>query len=199
MCHPYSINRLTAGIVPTPSKCSAREDGMASMPPSHVPSGTCCIASIKAGRCVKGRDVTLSASAGVSRATSVSARNLMAGPAWVSSQSSGNRTGVDGGGGAGGGEGGATGGTRGPPAVTAADDVGVALAGRVGLFGDDGRVTRGSQSWRSTERGCRTERLGGRRVSIADSPAPARGGSISCFAVTTYVYAPISILPRVRQ
>jgi hypothetical protein len=134
----------------------------------------------------------------VSRATSVSARYLMAGPAWARSQSSGKRTGVDGGAGAGGG-GGATGGTRGPPGATAEDDVGVALAGMVGVFGDDGRVTRGSQSWRSTERGCRTERLGGRRVSIADSPAPARGGSISCFAVTTYVYAPISILPRVRQ
>src|SRR4030081_2363388 len=85
---------------------------------------------------------------------------------------------------------GGRGGTRGPPAVTAADDVGVALAGRVGLFGDDGRVTRGSLSWRSTERGCRTERPGEGRVSIADSPAPARGGSITCFAVTTYIFAP---------
>src|SRR4051812_33800195 len=96
LCHPYSISRLTAGIVPIPSKCSAREDGMVSIPPSHVPSGACWTASNSAGLCANGRGLTFSASVGDTRATSVRARYWIAGAAWVMSQFKGNRTGLGG-------------------------------------------------------------------------------------------------------
>ena len=88
---------------------------------------------------VKGSELTLSASAAVILATSVRARNRIAGDALAMSQSSGNRTGPDGGGGAG-----AAGGVLGTAGAGVGGAVGV--AGVVGLFGGNGRVTWGSQS-----------------------------------------------------
>jgi len=41
--------------VPTPSKCSARADGTASIAWFHVPSSCCWTANVNAGRCVTGR------------------------------------------------------------------------------------------------------------------------------------------------
>ena len=124
-----------------PSKCSERDEGSASIPPLHVPSAACCIASVSAGRCVKGSADTCSVSAGVRRATSVSARYWIGAAAFRSSQSSGNRTGLGGGGA------GAVAGVVTGDGGTAADGVGGGDDGMAGeLFDGDGRVTEGSQS-----------------------------------------------------
>lgn len=95
------------------------------------------MASISAGLCVNGSELTFSVSAGASFTTSVSARYLIAGDACVINQSTGNLTGVEGGGGGAG----ATGrviAVAGVGAAGAAGDIGLR-----GLFGGNGRVTLG--------------------------------------------------------
>src|ERR1043166_8508478 len=95
--HPNSSKRLTALIVPMPSKCSARADGSVNMEWFQVPSGCCVTANVSAGRCVNGRDATWSLTLPDSLATSVIARYLMGADACSISQMSGNRIGGDGG------------------------------------------------------------------------------------------------------
>src|SRR6478752_5941268 len=94
--HPYSSSRLTALMVPTPSKCSARAAGTVSIECPHVPSVCCMNANVSAGRCVRGKDPTCSGIGDESLATSTIDLNLIGAEACSTSHESGKTTEGDG-------------------------------------------------------------------------------------------------------